>query len=127
MAVIDQVLDQLSDIQRTLGTVVGDAAALKEASITRSEKDEAFRETVLASVNNALTRIAALEQDTKALNLTMEKTIQPIVNERYNWKQRTIGFVSAWTIIATVGSAVFWFLSSGWGEIVKFFARMNAP
>lgn len=125
MAVQDQVLEQLADIQRTLGEVVATGQGLKEEVRNQGDASSVYRDLTTTSLQNAFTRIGALEHEVKALRSTIEKTILPLTRESANVKQRVIGFVSAWAMVAGLASALFWFVTQGWAELMKMATRIS--
>lgn len=127
MTVQDQILSQLAEIQRTLGTVEGAIHNLEENVTTQGTDSTTYREVLTSGLNNALTRIGTMESEIKSIKSTIEKTLKPLATGHMNMRQRVIGFVSAWSLFAAGVGILFWLFTTGFGELAKVFARVTGP
>lgn len=92
MTVQDQILAELAEIQRTLGTVEGAIHSLEENVSTQGTTSDQYREAITSGLNNALLRIAAIENEVKSIKSTIEKTLKPLATGAVNMRQRIMAF-----------------------------------
>lgn len=119
----NEILRQLAEIQRLLGETTATVAGMKEDITTHISITGQFRNTVSASVDNIMIRTGQLEDSVKALNMVIEKTVKPLAMGVNNNRQRVIGFMAAWGLVASAAGLVGWLIGSGWETIVKAFIR----
>jgi chromosome segregation ATPase len=125
MAVQDEVLRQLAEIQRRLGETVSTVEALREDLRNNTDDTERHREQVGQALTNTATRLGQMENDVKEVKLTMEKTIKPLVTNYSNTRQRVIGFMSAVSLGGMVIGGLWWFITIGGPALVKLLQAKN--
>ena len=120
MAIQDEILRQLAEIQRSLGEVVATVEALREDAKNSSNDSEAYRNQVGAALSNTVTRLGNVENDIKEVKTTMEKTIKPLIINHTNWQQRVIGFTAAVSMFGFFLAGIWWLFTVGGPAIMKY-------
>lgn len=79
MALNDTIIEILSDIQRQLGSLTGSSERQRETIKTFAEESVRWRETMTNRMDNAVGRIAVLEQDVNSIKTTLSKSVMPLI------------------------------------------------
>lgn len=119
-----EILRQLSEIQKTLGSTTATIEGVREDIKSNTDETMSHRAEIVGNINNALIRIAQLEQDVKSLMITMEKTVKPLVQGYSDSKQRVIGFLAAWTLAGAGLAGAFWLLTGGFMVVGNIISRL---
>lgn len=119
------VLEQLLNIQRTLGDTIATIRAVQEEVRSQGQEASNHREHVRAQLANAFNRVGQLENDVKSLKQTMEKTVEPLLSAGEAAKNKVAGFMIAVSGIIAILSFMFWFFTGGaWDATVQWLLRM---
>lgn len=103
-----QLLEQVGELQKQLGTVTANVVDAREDIKNHTDDTAHYRDLVGQAFANIVTRLGAVEKDVGALKTTMEKTVKPLVTNSANLKQRVIGFMAALSLgAAVVGGLVY--------------------
>lgn len=108
MAIQDEILRQLADIQRSLGETVASFQAIREDLRTQTDETAEHRERVNSLLANTAQRLGSLEGDVKELKFVVEKTVKPLAETHLNWQQRAIGFAAAFSMVGLVVGGLYW-------------------
>lgn len=100
MAQLDVILEQLGEIHRSVGTLIERSEQQREETLNFTQESVRWRETMTSRMDNAVGRIAVLERGMAELQLTLDKTIMPLVTQdgkeqrRRQWRTGYIAGVS---------------------------------
>jgi DNA-binding transcriptional regulator YbjK len=107
------IIEQLSEIQRTVGMTVASLEAVKEEVKTQGLEANDHRENIKSSMNNALARVGQLEHELRSVKQTLEKTVAPLIKEGEAAKNKIVGFGMAMGIVTSALGVLWWFLFGG--------------
>lgn len=123
-----EILRQLAEMQRSLGETSATIEAIREDVATNTHETKTHRDAIVGNINNALHRISQLETNVQILMQTMEKTVNPLINGYRDSRQRIIGFLAAWGLVASGIGLLFWLVTGGFSVIASIVSRaVQAP
>lgn len=115
-----EILRQLADIQRQLGSTTALVETIREDIRTQTVESSNHRQHVGSMVDNIVVRVGQLENELRAIKQVVEKTVKPLALGYTNWRQRAIGFAAAISIVGMAGTGLYWVATTGLPWVVKY-------